>query len=216
MSDPLQEIIRRPALYENVDGTLDLYFGLMLTGTACICYLPELMRFLPPGIAGYLLAMLGVITLPMLFGVWLRRMVRKYITYPRTGYIAPRRALPGKFRNGVLFVVGLSVAAALLASVAGLSRSDTASLAVRILLAAAFAFPYAVFAIRYRSRQPWKPFAAAAMLAGLVLMAALVPGGVEQWSRPAMLFTACGWFLSGFVTLWLYLRATRALTAGAE
>jgi hypothetical protein len=115
LTDPLRDIAARPQRYENVDGTTEMSFGLMIFAMTLMGYLTPIAEknaILPRGVAGYLLVLVGTLLPFILFGTVLTRTIKRHITYPRTGYVAYRRITGENRWRTVFFAVALSVAAA--------------------------------------------------------------------------------------------------------
>jgi MFS family permease len=219
MTDPLRDIAARPRRYENVDGTTEMSFGLMIFAMTLMGYLipiAEKNAILPRGLAGYLLILAGTLVPFILLGTVLTRTIKKHITYPRTGYVAYRRMTgENRWRTG-FFAIALSVAAAILASLVPLIQRNHDSSIVRALMIFGFLGPYAFFALNTSKEHPWKRYVIFAMAIGLLTIAFLVPGDTEQLSRPVMVFSVSAWLVSGAATLVVCIRNTHAPDVGDE
>lgn len=219
MTDPLRDIAARPLRYENVDGTTEMSFGLMIfamTLMGCLTPIAEKSAILPHGLAGYLVVFAGTLLPFLLFGTLLTRTIKRYITYPRTGYVACRRVTGEKRWRAIFFALAISVAAAAVASLAPVIQRNEDSSIVRAMMILGFLGPYAVFALNTSKEYPWKRYLILVMAAGLLAIAFLVPGNVEQLSRPIMAFSASAWIVSGIATLLVYIRSTHAPAVGDE
>lgn len=219
MTDPLRDIAARPQRYENVDGTTEMSFGLMIFALTLIGYLTPIAEknaILPRGVAGYLLVLVGALLPFILFGTVLTRTIKRHITYPRTGYVAYRRITGENRWRTIFFAVALSVAAAILAALAPLIQRNHESSMVRALMIFGFLGPYAFFALNTSKEHPWKRYMVFVMAIGLLTIAFLVPGDTERLSRPVMVFSASAWLVSGAATLGVYIRNTHAPDVGDE
>ena len=91
MKDELQNTMERPKKYDNIDGTGEMFFGLMILGFALFGYLqtvlPEHSMWRTNVFAPFLL-MYGVLLPTLGFSFLLQRVVKKHLTWPRTGYVA--------------------------------------------------------------------------------------------------------------------------------
>ena len=85
-SKQIDELLKRPALYRNVDGTEEINVGIMGLGLASLRLLyPALGGWDPGGLAG--LVYLGVLGVLVHLG---SKAIKKRLTYPRTGFAEPR------------------------------------------------------------------------------------------------------------------------------
>jgi hypothetical protein len=219
MTDPLRDIASRPHRYENVDGTTEISFSLMIFAMVLVGYLTAIAEknaLLPHGFGGYALVFVGTWVPFVLFGTVLTRTIKRHITYPRTGYVAYRRITGENRWRTVFFAVALSVAAAILAALAPLIQRNHESSMVRALMIFGFLGPYAFFALNASKEHPWKRYMVCAMAIGLLTIAFLVPGSTERLSRPVMVFSGSAWLVSGVATLAVYIRNTHAPAVGDE
>ncbi|MCL4850341.1 MAG: hypothetical protein KJZ78_03050 [Bryobacteraceae bacterium] len=213
MTDALREFVARPRRYENVDGTTELSFGLMIFAMAFMGYLAPMVEkhtILPRGLAGYLLLLTGTLLPFILIGTVLTRVIKKRITYPRTGYVAYQPLTKENRWRTALFWIGLSAAAGVLASLTPLVQRNYESGIVRAVMIFGFLAPYTFFVITMSRDHPWKRYVILAMAIGLLTIAFLVPGSTKQLSQPVMMFSASAWLASGAATLALYIKRTHA------
>jgi hypothetical protein len=205
--------------YENVDGTSEMSFGLMIFAMTLMGWLTPIAEknaILPRGLAGYLVVFAGALLPFILFGTVLTRTIKRHITYRRTGYVAYRRVTGERRWRALFFAIALSVAAAGVASLAPVIQRNEGSSMVRALMIFGFLGPYAVFAWDTSKEYPWKRYMTLVMATGLLTIAFLVPGNAEQLSRPVMAFSASAWIVSGVATLLAYIRNTHAPVVGDE
>jgi hypothetical protein len=208
MTDDLGDLQNRPKRYQNIDGTGELSFGLMILAFALTSYLDPIAHrtgILPRGLAGLLLYMYGMLVPFLLLGVFATRAIKKYITYPRTGYVVYRRITPENARRTIIFWIAVFLAAAGVAAVAALIQRYHDNGWTRAAMIAGFLGPYMVLAHQARREHPWKLAVIAALAAGLLAISTLVPGSTVEVSRPMMLFTSATWIVSSGITLWLYI-----------
>jgi len=219
MIDKLDDLQCRPKRYENVDGTGELSFGLMILAFALTSYLDPIVHrtgILPRGSAGLMLYMYGILVPFLLLGVFVTRAIKKYITYPRTGYVVHRGITRENVFRTILFWLAVFVLAAGVAALAALIQSNHDNNWTRAAMVAGFLCPYIAFAHHTRREHPWKFAVIVAMAAGLVAISNLVPGNTVEVSRPMMLFTSAAWIVSSAITLWLYIRHTSPPTPEDE
>ena len=93
MADEIQEYAKRPKRYENIDGTSELTFGTMYLAFALLAYLQGNLPRDSMWTHGVMsMVFMYVVTIPVMFlGYWGGKMIKKHITWPRTGYVAYRR-----------------------------------------------------------------------------------------------------------------------------
>jgi hypothetical protein len=240
MRDELEHTMMQHKRYDNADGTGEMFMGLMLLAFALVGYLqtvlPEHSMWRTNGFAA-LVFMEAVLMLVLGLGFLGRRVIKKHITWPRTGYVAghsmwrlmfaPRPAgvdaasgVPT--RKGCL---GAMLAIALVSAVLGAGFAVLAVFSVRhhaaLSLARvaylAFWVPlYAFWVFRMCREQRWKWLIVFFMALGLAAIGLLVPGGMGELMRWVMLFVGLMWILSGGATLYSYLRHTHLPTPVTE
>jgi hypothetical protein len=215
MKDEIQNYMERPKRYENSDGTGEMVYGLMVLGYTLLGYLQTVLpkdSFWKRGSSGMLLFF--VVLLPM-FGLmlWIPKVIKRRITWPRTGYVKYR--VWGKARKS-FWIVMAAVAAVSAIAAAGLawlmrvdSRHDWISLVwmgnVPLLVAV-----YALFTWRIFGRlQPWKWLVLLFMVLGLLAIALIVPSDLVDLRWLMLLFIGLTLLASGGATLYLYIRHTQ-------
>ncbi len=212
MTDELSEIAARPARYENVDGTVEMGFGLMALSMALLVYVTPLADkagILPRGVTGLLLLMYSIYGLFAAIGFFVTKAIKKHITHPRTGYVAYRRITRGNTWKAVFFAIGCAAFAAALAFLISRAHGNREPHWLRVLMVFGFVGPYAFLVFHTAKEHPWKKSVVLAMAIGLLAIVFVVPGGTNELSGPVLLFTAVTWLGSGIATLLLYIRHTR-------
>jgi hypothetical protein len=215
--DQVESMLKRPKLYDNIDGTGELGLGVMLMGFALLIWL----QLHSPVGAIWHSVYVVLIWAPLMGAIihYGTKAIKKHITYPRTGFVAYRK----QGRIWVMIVAGV-VAALASAGLALAFRShrdiEMAVLCVGFLFAASYAFGFA------REVQ-WKWAVVLAQVAGVLaipfvpgaLTASLAGGGMKP---PLISASEIGEFLlcfilfstmlllSGAIGFWLYLRNTHA------
>jgi hypothetical protein len=215
--------------YDNVDGTGDMLFGFMLLGFGLV---GPVQTLLPDaawrhGLLGAILPMYGVLIPMMGLGYAVRHLIKRHVTWPRTGYVAgfsPWRRAPGEesaadqapagvptrkalwVAMGILGLVSALIGAAAVCA-AALARQHHAAEVARLGFAAFWTLLFTVWAARMETN-PWRWFFVALAGAGLLAMALLLPGGFTEFMQRAMLFVGLVWLTSGGVTLIWYIRHT--------
>jgi len=224
--------------YDNIDGTGDMLFGLMLLGFALLGHLQAVLAewTRTHGTLGNLLFMYAVLIPVVGLAFWIRRVIKRYITWPRTGYVAghsvwSRTSSPssagGEGAAGVPTRRGMWAAMVAIALVAAIvaagfaclmgfaGRHHAASLARGAFLAFWVAL-YAFWVSRMGRRRPWRWLLVIFMALGLLAISVIVPGGFTELASPATLFIGLVWLAGGGLTLFSYVRNTRPPTPGTE
>lgn len=223
MKDEIQDYMHRPKRYDNIDGTGEIFMGLMLLAFALIGYLqgtmPEHSFWQRHG----LMFMYGVLAPFLGLGWLIQKLVKRNITFPRTGYVArgsADRPLATKMKSWFYCavvgpIIGLIVLG-IFALLAHLGRSHPFGLSAafslstgRIVYAALFIGIYGFWINRMGQGQSWKWAILILVAAGMITAGMLVP--IHDWrSDPfkkwVMLLAGASWVLSGAGTLIGYLR----------
>jgi hypothetical protein len=214
----LNDYLMRAKRYDNIDGTNELMMGAMLLGFVISGYVEDLARgtFWTKGFPANLAIILGPVYALLGLCRWVTRGIKRRITYPRTGYAA----LPG-VRSSIPAVVGAAIlAAAVAAGLFFLVRTGARHHAVmlpRVAGVMVFCATYGFFAWRLSREHTWKLPLAGLLTAGLLAFAFLRPADTNNgFYRPAMMAVALTWFLSGGITLWLYMRRTEPAGPDAQ
>lgn len=207
--------MERPKRYENIDGTGEMFFGLMLLGFAlanCLeARLPENSSRWMHGVVIYacLIPALGL-------GYWARRTIKERITWPRTGYTAFPRG--GKaWWTGIITACLVAFVFALgLAFLMGIARRHHAMSLPRIGMLVLWTVLYAFWVFRMSREHRWKWLVLLFMALGLLAIAFIIPGNFNELGRPMLLFVGLMWFGSGAGTLYSYIRHTKPVTPDTE
>jgi len=224
-SKQIDELLKRPALYRNVDGTKELDMGIMGLGFLGMRFVYPLPA--DPALGGLCcLVLVGISLAIMHFG---SKAIKRRWTYPRTGFAEPRCAK----RGGMWMMLGSVVlgsavfgAAVSLLALRRLSGGPTFVGLAGVVTAAIFAASVGV-------RAPWKQCVAAVFALGSLAIAFLPPDLLASLCQgpsfpapfsPSLLgafFLYGAWmgavFLtSGLITLRLYIRGTRPAAPDSE
>ncbi len=214
--------------YDNIDGTGEIFMGLMLLAFGLLSYLqailPEHSIWKTNWLAS-LLFMYGVLALVLGPAYWIRKLIKKHITFPRTGYVAlgvGSHHVSGTSPNAkkiawasfacTAILAGL-VAGCLLCLVALAVKHGKLLGAAAILAGFAYVFYLALFALIYAfcvwrigGGHRWKWLICLVMVLGLLVIGLTCSGNYMDVARPVMLFVGSLWFVSGFITFCSYLR----------
>jgi tellurite resistance protein TehA-like permease len=216
--------------YDNIDGTGEILMGLMFLAFALCSYLQTNLpmdSIWRTNALASLLFMYAVLFLVLGPGYLFRRVIKKRITFPRTGYVAlgmgahhenkpaGRTNVPLKKSSRPYVRLGI-MAAFLAAGFAGLlaivnRRSDSASWMMRLFIAGYLAFwvlIYAFWVWQMGREYQWKWGVLSFMALGLLLMGIFGPATFDGLAHPVMWFVGVVWVVSGLATLLSYLRHT--------
>jgi drug/metabolite transporter (DMT)-like permease len=207
MKSNLRNFMERPRLYDNIDGAGEMFMGLMLLGFALAGYWEtQLAESASRWMHG--LVLYGVLIPTIALGFWGRKFIKRRLTWPRTGYaVAP--GFGNKPWRIMAVVSALAAIGAGLACLLVLSRRHESPTVSRLVMLVTWVLVYAVWVWRMGKGQPWKWMAVAAMAFGLVLIALITPGSVDQLFQPAAVLVGIVWLASGAATLVLYLHGTQ-------
>jgi hypothetical protein len=213
MKDDLGNYMKRPKRYDNIDGTGEMYFGLMLLLFCLQTVLPKDSMW-RNGLFGMLFMYMTIIP-GLALGYWGVKAIKRHITWPRTGYVALSAGGPGgrgkkSFWIAILFVVLIAVGTSLL-MVLAVTRLHEAKSLLRVGYLSFWVLPYA-FWIFSMKEPKWKWFIIPFLALGLLAIDLIVPGNYIA----VMLFVGLVWLGSGAVTLYLYIRHTQPPDTEAE
>jgi len=222
MKNNLQDFLERPKRYDNIDGTGEMFMGLMMLGFAAISFLQPLLprdSLWNRGLFG-LLFMYAVLAPFFAAGFFLQRVVKKHWTWLRTGYAAFPCDAKAK-RSGMLAGAGLgavvgAVIAMFFAIMMVVSRHHTGAVTMGRVVYLGFWAPLYAFWIYRMSRDMWWKWMLAGLMAvGLATIGWTAPGGWLELGFPTALFVGAVWLASGAITLLEYLRTHRPPSAEA-
>jgi hypothetical protein len=206
MIDKVDGYVRRPVRYKNIDGAWEMSLGLLWLGVALLDYLhPKVAgKFTWHWKATHLLCF-GVLVSVVLYG---RKVLKERITYRRTGFVK-YRGLEGK--PWVVRVIAGALAIPATIFSVFLWRHFTFSVMVA-LISSMWGFLYA-FATKLDGAYRWVVLVV--MVAGPVAISTLPLDRLWLETLP-LGFLGLTFFVSGVITLYLYLRRTRLLEEAAE
>jgi hypothetical protein len=226
MNIELQNYMGRLKRYQNIDGTGEMIVGLTLLGFALAGYLEALLpENSPTGMR--LVVIYASLALAVGFAYWARRVIKRRITWPRTGYAAyPRHGKSWWVKSIMAHLIALIVVAGLVLLIKShhvKSRIDLNwnlnpkawNLRV-VLLIVMSVTAYPIWISRNGGGHRWKWLVLLFMILGVIALGILVPGGFAQWARPPVLLVGLLWLGSGAGTLYLYLRHTKPATPQTE
>ena len=217
MNDDIQSYLQKPKRYDNIDGTGEIFMGLMMLGFALIgClqrHMPEHSFWTRHGLFFMYAVMAPVLGL----GFLIQKLVKRNITFPRTGYVvrgsnerpvATKMTgwLYGAVLGGIFSIFAVIIFELLLMFGKGHPLSlDFA----RILYIALFVVVYGVWIKKMEQGQRWKWAMLGLMASALVVLAILTPAQgslFDAFFAWTTLVSGTTWVLSGIATLVVYLR----------
>lgn len=212
MSDSIKQYMERPKFYANVDGTSELSFGLPLLGLALVSHIQAALPKDSIWQHGfYYIAFMYLVFIPFgCLGYFGPKLIKKYITYPRTGYVAYRRV---KGFSWVRVALGAAIADGI-AGVIVLALRHHATTPLRLGMAGACVAAYGVVGVIFARAQPWKWLVYGPLALGLVAMFLATDWSVADAAHRALLLASLTYVVSGAATLLLYL--SRTLPPAAE
>ncbi len=217
MKHALQEYLGRPKKYENIDGTMEMLFGLLsLCPVVYQVAKPLLITcFLWANRFAGILVVYAVFALVLIPGYWARKAIKKHITYPRTGYVAYRRDAKSRAHMWLLAMLGGAASSAGFVLLIGFGQRHHAVSLTRLGLLSLYVAGYAYLFLRTSREHQWK------WLVVLFLALGSLAISFSGWDRSRFemamfLFFGLTWLVSGGITLYLYVRCTRPAALEAE
>lgn len=224
MKDEVSNYLARPKRYDNIDGTGEMFMGLMMLGFALMGYLERVIPHDSFWTQHEVFFMYAVLAVVFALGFALQQVIKRNITFPRTGYVArgsAERPVATKMKAWIYAaVVGAGVALVVEAVMFVLvpsvlhGKNHSLNLAVaRLFYAGLFVAIYGFWITRMGQGQQWKwailVLMAAALLAAGILIPAQQPFKPfwhdEPFSWWVMILSGTSWFASGAGTLIMYL-----------
>jgi hypothetical protein len=226
MKNEIQTCLGRPKRYNNIDGSCDMMFGLLVLGFTLLGYLQTVLpeeSVWQRGLSGMLLffAVLG----PMMGLIyWIPKVIKKRITWPRTGYVllhtdGPLPSGPARKSWWALMGAVAIIAAVIAAGVGLLTRlaggHDWISLlwSCNVLI---FVAGYAYWTYFLERGRLWRWGVLLFMVLGVLATALISPVNFVGLRWFMLLFVGLVWLGSGVASLCLYIRHNPLPTAEAE
>lgn len=222
----IQKTMMRPMRHETINGSGEIGWGMFMLCMALSSYssvvLPNSMWRFRAGIGGLLL-LCGCVAMPLC-----RWAIKKYVTQPRTGYVAFRRDKTFWITIVTSMVVAVGVSLGLThlmrpemihlaqsqahhsgASAPAVATPGTLSHADKIVLSLLIVSNTILYlminAVSIREHR-WKWLLLILIALGPLGICYLVPGNFTELFRPLGLFLGLVWFTSGAVTLFSFIR----------
>jgi hypothetical protein len=218
MSDSIKQYMERPKFYANVDGTGEMGWGVCLLGLALVGYVQAMLPRSSVWRHGfYSLIFMEAVVIPFCcLGYFGPKAIKKYITYPRTGYVAYRGAKGFSWVRVALFSLGGAAIAAGIAGAIILTMRHNATAPLRLGMACMSIVSYCLIGILFARAQRWKwcVYGLLALLLAAIFLA--TTWKFEDAAQRAMLLAALTSIASGAVTFILYMRRTKAPASECE
>jgi hypothetical protein len=209
MGDSITQYMERPKHYANIDGTSEMGVGVCLLGLALMGYVEAA---LPPkdsiwqhGFPSRLFLAFIVITFCCL-GYFGPKAIKKYITYPRTGY-AVLRGPKGLSRTRVALLS--SVGGAAIAAGMGLAARHIAIAPPRLGILGMSVLVWCLMGLFFARTSRWKWFVYGLLALGLAASFLATGGKSEDAAHRGMLLASLTYIASGAATFFLYMRRTK-------
>ena len=207
MSDSYKEIEQKTRQYWYVDGTAEIFIGLLLAVTGALVLA---MEQLPPGSWQRLSVVAGMMVI-ILGGAWLGgklvRAVKARITYPRTGYVSYRRPSRQRRLRNFLIMIPIAVLWAILVLILGNGLIAWIPLIDGLVLSAILGVA-GVGLLRFYL------LAGLSLIVGSTLAYLQIGGNAGQFMFDSIMGLSLA--VSGTITLIHYLRQTPAPEDGAH
>jgi hypothetical protein len=207
MGDSIKQYMERPKQYANIDGTVEMGMGVLLLGMALMGYVEAA---LPPkdsiwqhGFPSRLFLEFIIITFWCLsyFGA---KAIKKYITYPRTGYAVLRSPKGLSWTRVALPVGGAAIAAGIV-----LAARHIAIAPPRLGILGMSVLVFCLMGLFFARASRWKWFVYGLLALGLMASFLATDGKSEDVAHCGMLLTALTYIASGAATFYLYMRGTK-------
>lgn len=216
MKDDLSGYINRPKRYDNIDGTGEIFMGLMLLGFATVGYIERNLAAQSFWMRHGVLLMYSVLALFLGLGFLVQKLVKRGITFPRTGYVALGSIekpvvtkAKGLVYGAILGAVFAVVLCLIFIPLFVFGKHHPVSLeAGRLLYAGLFVLVYGFWIVRMGQGQRWKWGVLGLCAAVLLMLAIMIPakdGFLDGFFPMTALCAGLAWILSGIGTLITYL-----------
>jgi hypothetical protein len=191
----IDDYLRRPGRYDNIDGLIEVTWGVLLLGLGFWAWMASIT--LRGSFFHHWYNMTAFVALVVAGTHFGRQFVKRRVTYARTGFVVPIKCASRWLAIGVAFgtAVGTSVA-----MVALMKHSGPATEAIVLWLGNAL-----FYAVVAKLDQAWKAGVLFVMTFGLLAVVLVSPGETATELFCLLFFGLC-WVASGSITFGLYLR----------
>jgi len=212
MSSQIDDYVKRPIRYRNIDGLNELGWGIMWIAFPLLIFLHKTAR--SGSFWHHYMAFFGgvvALTFILLYG---QKALKKRITYPRTGYVKYRQTGKRFFAGRGLVVGGAAAIAIAIAVVLVLRRMQPHS--SRMVGPALGAVTMGLFYVFITQMDAvWRWVVLVALIVAPPVVAMLPLGQLWLGNLPVVLMGMI-YFVSGTITLALYLRQNPVPEQAAE
>jgi len=209
MADQIDDYVKRPMRYQNIDGLDELLIGVLLTGVGLLQLFREIA---PSGSIWKHNATFEVCAAAVFFiVVYDRKALKKRVTYLRTGYVKCRHTRKGVWRivAGALMAIAVAFATFFVLYRFALPSSKL------VVIAWTSALWGLIYAMLTWMDAAWRWVVLVALIVAPPVVAMLPLGHLWSDYLPYLL-QGLIFFVSGAVTLTLYLRRNPVLEQGVE
>jgi len=151
----------------------------------------------------------------LVFGYGVRRVIKRRLTWPRTGYVAYPHS-----RKWWITLVASSLLAITIGvgfeCLMGFARRHHAMSVPEITTLVLYILLYAFWVFLMNREHPWKWLVLFFMALGLLTLALIVPGDFHRFEQLMLLLVGFAWLMSGAGTLWSYIRRTKPASPETE
>ncbi len=240
MKSNLQSSVEWHKRYDNVDGTGEMFMGMMILGFGLLGYLQSILpadSIWQTNFFCSLFFMYAVLILVMGPGYLIRWVIKRRITFPRTGFVslgigahhagADVGGLGAKVKKScwalimVSAIIGGATVAAGLACLVAIQKRHLGAMMWLVGVGYVgylgfWVLLYAFWIWRMGREHRWKWLMLLVMALGLLVIGIFGPGNYIGVARPVMLFVGAVWVFSGLATFCSYLRHTKPTTPETE
>jgi hypothetical protein len=175
--EQIESLLKRPALYSNIDGVGELGMGFMFMGFSILAWFQA--HSSPDSIWRNMWAFMGYVVLMCLVLYFGMKAIKERLTYPRTGFVSYRKS-----KQAWVFTIASAIAAITAAAAFYLAKMPSEP-GVAFFLVVSIAF-ISVYAYQSAFAVHWKWIVVAAMMAAAVITVYLPSPFLESLGGAAM------------------------------
>jgi hypothetical protein len=207
MSDSIQQYMERPKFYANIDGTVEMGVGVWGLGMALMGYGEAALRKDSIWLHGFrhMLFLEFIVIAFGCLGYFGSKAIKKYITYPRTGYVALRKPKDFSWTKVALVCVGAGTIAAVMLFAA----RHMATAPLRLGMMSMFVVSWCLIGFVCARAHRWKWFVYGLLALGLAAIFLATDGKFEDAVQRGILLAALTYLASGAATFYLYVQGTK-------
>jgi len=200
MTEGISDYLKRPSRYAMIEGVGEMGIAIVISGISAFGILHA--RAGEHSIWNWKPIMLiyGVVLLALVFLA--QAMIKKRITYPRTGYLKHRHS---RVKSVVAIVSAAMLGAICAVLISNFWKHSEHRQDLQLLLSGLIWC--LLYAYATKMDQTWRWIVAVAMTFGPLGTDRIMSGDPGQWV--SFIVIGICWLISGTITFWLYLRRTR-------